>query len=703
MIKIKNVSKSYHYDGNTQEVLKNVSLEMERGELVAIYGQSGTGKSTLMNMIAALDLPDSGEVYIDDENIFEFSEGKKAKLRNQKIGFVFQSFNLISHLKAIENVELVSNIAGENIFKSRKKAEKLLTSFGLSNHMHKSISKLSGGQKQRVAIARALMNDPHIILADEPTGAVDRDTSKVILDTLKDIADSGKLVIIITHEKSVLPYATKVVHLKDGECSVEIVSERLVAKNNEPTKLRHRSNILNMCLIALKNIFKRPFKNGLYALTSSLTITMALLIAALNVGIVRGLDRQMEDLKVSSNKISVFMPEGQRLLYDDAFMDYAVEFQKIDGVESVYLEDVNMTGYIYDKEGLFLNAHFDVYARGYHMDVEYGRAAKNGNEVVITQQLAESVYGDMISTSDRDDIMNSLLNKSLEAAFISDYYNGYNVGESLKLGEEVDYLPIKELEIVGILPTSAIKHRLNVIKNIVYVTNDLVQGFYGQTYSVPAEFHSDAEPSDENINVIFNVFIDREGSQVMRIFATDGEYETLSFIVDSIENRNDTYLTENDFLKYVDIFNVLNKVSYVLFGFVVFSIVNVLFMFGAIQYVSVTSRIKEIGILNALGINRKGLLIIFNLEAIMIAIASSLIAIQTSKFLIRKLQIMIIDYFKEIGFYRNESVVFVRYASVTEQYIMYALVGSIIIALIASIIPSMRVSNLNPIDALREE
>lgn len=219
LIDLKNVSKSYRNGDQELQVLKDVHLEVEEGEFVAIMGPSGSGKSTLMNIIGMLDRPTSGEYYLEGEEVAKLSEKKLAKVRNQQIGFVFQQFFLLSKLNALQNVELPLIYAGVSQSKRKALAEQYLKKVELEKRMHHLPSELSGGQKQRVAIARALVNHPSIILADEPTGALDTNTGEQIMELLTELNREGKTIIMVTHEPEIAAFAKRQIVIRDGVIS----------------------------------------------------------------------------------------------------------------------------------------------------------------------------------------------------------------------------------------------------------------------------------------------------------------------------------------------------------------------------------------------------------------------------------------------------------------------------------------------------
>ena len=219
LIDLKNVSKSYRNGDQELQVLKDVHLEVEEGEFVAIMGPSGSGKSTLMNIIGMLDRPTSGEYYLEGEEVAKLSEKKLAKVSNQQIGFVFQQFFILSKLNALQNVELPLIYAGVSQSKRKALAEQYLKKVELETRMHHLPSELSGGQKQRVAIARALVNHPSIILADEPTGALDTKTGEQIMELLTELNREGKTIIMVTHEPEIAAFAKRQIVIRDGVIS----------------------------------------------------------------------------------------------------------------------------------------------------------------------------------------------------------------------------------------------------------------------------------------------------------------------------------------------------------------------------------------------------------------------------------------------------------------------------------------------------
>ena len=216
MIHTENLSKTYRMGDVEVQALRDVNLEIQDGEFIAIIGPSGSGKSTLLNLIGCLDTPTSGAVFIDGIDTGKLSENGLAEIRRGKIGFIFQQYNLVHTLNAIENVALPMFFAGVGRETRIKRADELLAKVGLGDRVYHKPSELSGGQQQRVAIARALSNDPEIVIGDEPTGNVDTETGNAIMGILKGLNRDGRTIIVVTHDAEIAAYAGRTKRMRDG-------------------------------------------------------------------------------------------------------------------------------------------------------------------------------------------------------------------------------------------------------------------------------------------------------------------------------------------------------------------------------------------------------------------------------------------------------------------------------------------------------
>lgn len=221
VIELKDIVKSYQMGDTIVYALDHVTVNFEKGKFTSIVGPSGSGKSTMMNILGCLDRPTSGEYYLEGKNIANYTDDELARTRNQRIGFVFQSFNLLSRLTAVENVALPLIYAGVNLEERTKRAEKALTDVGLGSRMYHKPNEMSGGQRQRVAIARALINNPAIIMADEPTGNLDTKPTLEIIDIFEKLNQEGKTVIMVTHEPELAAMTQRILVMRDGRLTEE--------------------------------------------------------------------------------------------------------------------------------------------------------------------------------------------------------------------------------------------------------------------------------------------------------------------------------------------------------------------------------------------------------------------------------------------------------------------------------------------------
>lgn len=296
MLRLKNINKCYTTGDFTQQALKDVNLEFRKNEFVAILGPSGSGKTTLLNIIGGLDKYDSGDLIINNKSTKKFKSTDWDAYRNNCIGFIFQSYNLIGHISILDNVEMGMTLSGMSSSKRRKKALEVLEKVGLKEHAHKKPNQLSGGQMQRVAIARALANDPDIILADEPTGALDSITSVQIMELIKEIA-KDKLIIMVTHNAELAySYANRIIEFKDGE----LTNDSNPIKNDEDKSGKYKikktaMSFLTALKLSFNNIRTKKGRTLLTAFASSIGIIGIALILSLSNGFDIEIDKFEKD------------------------------------------------------------------------------------------------------------------------------------------------------------------------------------------------------------------------------------------------------------------------------------------------------------------------------------------------------------------------------------------------------------------------
>ena len=305
MLELKGISKSYTTGEFTQHALKGINLKFRKSEFVAILGPSGSGKTTMLNIVGGLDRYDKGDLIINDSSTKMFKQKDWDAYRNNCIGFVFQNYNLISHLSILENIEISMTLSGVGARKRKKKALEVLERVGLKDHAHKRPNQLSGGQMQRVAIARALVNDPDIILADEPTGALDSKTSVQIMELIKDIA-KDKLVIMVTHNSELAyTYASRIVEFRDGEVIDD--SNPITEKERVDEKYKIKKTSMNFWTalkLSFNNIKTKKGRTILTAFASSIGIIGIALVLSLSNGFDKQIDK-FEEQTLSSLPILI--------------------------------------------------------------------------------------------------------------------------------------------------------------------------------------------------------------------------------------------------------------------------------------------------------------------------------------------------------------------------------------------------------------
>lgn len=510
MLQIKNVKKSYITGTFIQHALKGVSLDFRKNEFVAILGPSGSGKTTLLNIIGGLDRYDEGDLVINNKSTKKFKDTEWDAYRNNCIGFIFQSYNLISHITVLENVEMGMTLSGVSAKKRRKKALEVLDRVGLKEHAHKKPNQLSGGQMQRVAIARALANDPDIILADEPTGALDSKTSVQIMELISEIA-KDKLVIMVTHNPELAKnYATRIIELKDGELISDSNPIKEEEKNNKKFNIKKTAmNFRTALNLSFNNIKTKKGRTLLTAFASSIGIIGIALILALSNGFDIQIDKferntlsslpiiiseqSMElteekmaeinndttsDLESYSNEEYVYptKPATETFmhtnLFDEDYIDYIekIDNNLISGISYTRATALNVIGNVNGtymqvptSMGVFVSiprkldesSTNGVIEDNY--DILAGRIPENKNEIILVVDSKNRISTDILSyfnldASEEKIKFDDILNKELKLVLNNDYYK--QVGDFYTLNTNYEELYNSEnsetLKIVGI-------------------------------------------------------------------------------------------------------------------------------------------------------------------------------------------------------------------------------------------------------------
>lgn len=534
MLQIKDLKKVYTTGEFEQTALNGVSIDFRQSEFVAILGPSGSGKTTLLNMLGGLDQYDSGNMIINGLSTKKFGESDWDTYRNNSVGFIFQSYNLIPHLSIVDNVEIGMTLSGVPKSEKRQKATYVLEKVGLGNHIHKKPNQLSGGQMQRVAIARALANDPEIILADEPTGALDTQTSEQIMDLIKEIA-KDKLVIMVTHNPELAEeYADRIVSFSDGR----IVSDTnpFVSENNlndyKPKKTS--MNFLTALKLSGNNIVTKKWRTALTAFASSIGIIGVALVLSLSNGFNKQINEFEKDslsnypISIEQNSMSLGMSPSSKSKdkdktefpnksmiypYDSSknaaihanaisteYVDYIkkIDSSLINGIS--YTRNVNMN-ILKKQDGKVVNmntsaAAFSTYpSKGDSFETDYlksyydvlaGSYPKNGEELVLVVDKYNQVDTNILealgfSANSKNIDFNSMIGTEYKLIYNDDYYaqsgKYFTVnGDTTNLENLYNNKNAVTLKISGIIRIKENANMSNLSTGIVY-SDQLAQDF----------------------------------------------------------------------------------------------------------------------------------------------------------------------------------------------------------------------------------
>ena len=385
-LRIANLKKSYRVSRTeTQQVLRGINVEFKRGEFVAVLGESGCGKSTFLNILGGLDQDYTGSIVLDGEFLKDYSEKKLDDYRKSRVGLIFQNYNLISHMSVHENIEVAMTMSNIDRAERKARTQEILAQVGLSEYADKLPNQLSGGQRQRVAIARALANTPEILLADEPTGALDKDSAEQVIQILKKIAESGKLVIVVTHSQKVASACSRILTIDDGVIKSD---DKQYAVTTKTTKAQ-TAKIQN---IGLKELFKLAYSNILQTKKRSLLVSVGMsigiaaviLVFCLSNGITGYVDKQL-----ASSMNALQMQVVSEASISSSRIEDIEELEGVDYVaEGTY---VRMSSF-YDYGGdegtiMLLSSAYDALDR----DLTAGEICEDG-EILISEAFAKNLY-----------------------------------------------------------------------------------------------------------------------------------------------------------------------------------------------------------------------------------------------------------------------------------------------------------------------
>lgn len=582
LLKLENIKKEYKISkSNKQIILNDINLELSSGEFVCIYGESGSGKSTLMNIIGGLDNNYDGKVKIDDVSI------KKLDLdnyRRDKIGFVFQNFNLIPYLTVFENVMLMLDMVKLKEKEKIKKTKEALRKVGLIKHSHKKPNELSGGMKQRVALARAIINEPDIILADEPTGALDKKNANKVLNILKNLSLEGKLVIVVTHSNNVKKFANKIITLDGGKIiKFDNISDNKIDKKSSKSLKRGLNS--SICIkLGINNIFKNLKRNILIIIASSIGVIGILISLYVGSGVKKYIN---DEIKNNIDPLSFNITEkGKNELYDIKYYSEKEisKIKKIKHVKNIVKNVSYSSAYIIYKNKKYDLVSLSSYTNMNEKNIKKGNILKD-NDIVFSEYLENNIDGNVI---DNYVSLYLLDTSNLEPKMISD-----------------------DLKVSGIYKNGKIDLLNN--SNYAYVKYETLEKIYN-------DYDMKLKPTELKIE------IDNKNN----IEYVKKEIKKLGYELSNMQDYTNT------------IFNYLDIATFIISSFSFISLIVSIIMIITIFNINVLERTKEIGIFRAIGFRKKDIKRIFKTEAMLIGvltgITSSYFSIIISK-LIKKVTI----------------------------------------------------------------
>ncbi len=665
-LSIKGVSKFYKLGNkSTFQALSDINLEFEKGELVSIIGESGSGKSTLMNIIGGLDSDFEGEIIAGGENLRELKDKGLDSYRKNKVGFVFQSFNLIPHLSILDNVTIALTLSNVNGEEKVRKATEVLSKLGLEKHLKKKPNQLSGGQKQRVAIARALINDPEIILADEPTGALDSETSFQILDILKDIADEGKLVIMVTHSEKIASISSRIVEISDGKVIRDEKSKTYQHKevekfiSEEPKKKKSGNlSFFQAIRLSFHNMWASKTKNFLMAFGVSISLISLILMLSLGSGLtgyISGLADSYsspEIVTISKRSEDPFSALSPGTFTDD-------EIAKVKDDINAHLEEKGNDFRVQNAENISygwsqLTGFTDQAMISYTINEDGEDVEKDAKIFYVyttpTYYTTDNLLAGEIS-GNNEIMLSSAILKLL----------GYTKYEEV-IGKQVTITFNKYVRTVTISAIVDVNMFADML--IMYVDYDFLNGL------VELATGEKLAPT--------SIFI-----------KTDG-LETTKLINDYIKTRED--LTGQLEETMANMFSeMLSTFSTAMIIISVISLTVATIMILTVLYMSVSERTREIGVLKSIGARKKDIRLIFSTESFLIGLLSGIVGIILS-LVVGGILTLILNAL--LGF---APIAFVWY------YYLLALGVSVVISVLAGLYPASRASKLDPVESLRHE
>ncbi|MEK7130425.1 MAG: ATP-binding cassette domain-containing protein [Patescibacteria group bacterium] len=667
MIEFKSVSKIYKLEDGDLSALENINLKINDGEFVVILGRSGSGKSTLLNILSGMDRPSSGDIFFNGKNLVKMKSDELALYRRDNIGMVFQKFNLINSLNIRENIALVLKFSGASKADQKKAADKTLDGVGLLQRAKSVPAKLSGGQQQRAAIARALVNDPEIIVCDEPTGSLDSRTGGEIIEMIKELNRRGKTVVMVTHNKDYASCADRVIEMSDGKITSEKKLKESANKNTEKQSIKKRLSFLSALSIGLKNSMRRKLR---FFLTSfGIAIGAAAIIVLVSFG--AGLQKTNDDLMKDFSQLEEIFVTGAN--YDSAGMGIAT-VNTIDKLKEKPLNDKTMDQFkkIPGVKDAYAQARFSAEAAFNGKTAQFYASKSSPLEYAQKSAMERIKYGNFFTSDEENSI---IIPYEMAKIF------GYSEADKI-IGQEAVLKNFNDL----INPDSKVEQKEFKLKIIgVMDEKDKMIGAmipYKTGIRINNEILAKEAAKDDP---------ELYGSIVVR----SADPKKVSEIKAKIIEMGYGATSFEDMAKsFGEIFSIMQIILGVI-GSVALAVASL----GVINtmLMAILERTKEIGIMKAIGARNKDVRRIFLFESAYIGLFGGIAGVIFGIIVSKIIEMIVSFYLQNSG-----EADFLSFY-VPPYLMLFVVLFSMGVSMAAGYIPSRRASRLDPVIALRDE
>ena len=657
MLNVKKLTRKYKNGSTYINAIDDINTNFNVGDFVFILGESGSGKSTLLNILCGLDTKIEGSVSIDGIDTTTFTKKDWAIYRNHYVGFVFQEYNLIEHLKVWENVALPLQFQGLSKKQAKEKAIIELEKIGLGKFIDKLPNHLSGGQKQRVAIARAFVTDPKIIMADEPTGALDTALGDKIIAYLKEKA-KDKIVVIVTHDEDLAEkFANRIITLEDGRVlSDSNQSPEIKTPEKELNLVRPRMKLSMLFKFAKNNISSRIFRSIITSSIVSIGYISIFLLTFLILGINSSI----------ASTISSFIPEDQYQIYhigneeitsDEMSQISAMEY--VESVEYVVTEEITLEYQGIPNNSILTSIPYDKSSLQSNTSTLYGDIPSSSNEIIVNSLTAASIEGlQVIEQGSEEYVFNSIKNLVISIKYLD------STGTKTLLGEYT---------IVGMVANTS-------IQPLVYVE-------YQESLDISNTINNDENVYASQATMYLSTDNEDHISDLRKALNDDHEIFVMN-LYESITSNIDEFM-----MKALKIFIGIASISLIVSGILI----------GLVVYTSILERIKEIGILTAIGAKSSSIVGIFLIESAFLGLISSIIASGVALLLTKFINGLFNNFIEKPLNLLTQGLFEMQLLSPNVFVILIVITFSILYAMLAGVIPSLRASKMNAVKALRKE